>query len=134
MYIINPFRQKGMAAANLSSTHPPINERIRILRSMAGASYLDYDKAYKSVHGGSRDVITGPDLAAAGVVTLRAPAVEEKEPDERARARETSDMLWRMNNYQTVDCKCGTRFRIPPTFKGSAVKCPHCGLVYQLKR
>ena len=135
MYIINPFRQKGMAAANMSSTHPPIKERIRILRSMAGASYLDYDKAFKSVHGGSRDVISGPDLAvAAGIVPLRAAsAVEEKEPDERGRARETSDVLWRMNNYQTVDCDCGTRFRIPPTFKGSAVRCPHCGRVHQLR-
>ncbi len=133
MYIINPFRQKGMAAANLSSTHPPIEERIRILRSMAGASYLDYGRAYKSVHGGNKDIITGPDLTAAGAVPLRAAAtVQEQEPDERSRARETSDVLWRMNNYKTIDCNCGTRFRIPPTFKGPTVKCPHCGRIHQI--
>jgi heat shock protein HtpX len=51
MYIINPFRQKGRAATDLSSTHPPISERIRILRSMAGgASFADYNNAYQQVH------------------------------------------------------------------------------------
>jgi len=34
MYIVNPFRQKGMKASDLSSTHPPISERVRILRAM----------------------------------------------------------------------------------------------------
>jgi heat shock protein HtpX len=31
MYIINPFRKKGKAASDLTSTHPPISERIRIV-------------------------------------------------------------------------------------------------------
>jgi len=44
MYIINPFHKKGMAASNLSATHPPLKERIRILRSMAGgASFAQYE-------------------------------------------------------------------------------------------
>jgi heat shock protein HtpX len=37
MYIMNPFRKEKRPASNLTSTHPPISERIRILRSMAGA-------------------------------------------------------------------------------------------------
>ncbi len=134
MYIINPFRKKGMSAVNLTSTHPPIEDRVRILRSMAGASYLDYDKAYRQVRGGNKDIIAGPDVAAMSAVPLRAASkTVEKEPGENERARETSDVLWRMNNYQTIDCDCGTRFRIPPSFKGSAVKCPHCGRVHQIK-
>ena len=52
MYIVNPFRKKGMRASDLSSTHPPISERIRILRAMAGNSFGDYDQAYRQVHGG----------------------------------------------------------------------------------
>ena len=40
MYIINPFRKNGMSASDLTSTHPPISERIRILRSMAGEPLL----------------------------------------------------------------------------------------------
>ena len=41
MYIINPFRKKGMQASDLTSTHPPLSNRIRILRAMAGASFND---------------------------------------------------------------------------------------------
>jgi heat shock protein HtpX len=52
MYTINPFHKKGMASSDLTSTHPPISERVRILRSMSGgASFVDYDQAYQKVHG-----------------------------------------------------------------------------------
>ncbi|MDZ4245934.1 MAG: M48 family metallopeptidase, partial [Dehalococcoidia bacterium] len=57
MYIINPFRKKGMKASDLSSTHPPLSERIRILRARSGASYGDYDQAYHQVHKGSQGII-----------------------------------------------------------------------------
>jgi heat shock protein HtpX len=53
MYTINPFHKKGMAASNLTSTHPPISERVRILRSMGGNSFADYEKAYSQLHHGS---------------------------------------------------------------------------------
>src|SRR4030042_548769 len=53
MYIINPFRAQGKSAADLTSTHPPISERVRILRGMAGGASLgDYEKAYEKVHSG----------------------------------------------------------------------------------
>ena len=39
MYIINPFKKKGMSISDLTSTHPPTADRIRILRSMAGGIY-----------------------------------------------------------------------------------------------
>ncbi len=52
MYIVNPFRKKGMAASDFTSTHPPLSERIRILRSMGHSnSYNDYDQAYRKIHG-----------------------------------------------------------------------------------
>jgi heat shock protein HtpX len=55
MYISNPFRQKGRPAADLSSTHPPLSERVRILRSMAGGAALaDYETAYEQVKGAGR--------------------------------------------------------------------------------
>ncbi|MDD4954321.1 MAG: M48 family metallopeptidase, partial [Candidatus Omnitrophica bacterium] len=58
MYISNPFRKKGRPVAELTSTHPPISERVRILRSMAGgASFVDYDIAYKKIHQGGGSVI-----------------------------------------------------------------------------
>lgn len=50
MYIANPLKPKGSRIRNLSSTHPPLEERIRILRAMGGGfSYASYQQAYESV-------------------------------------------------------------------------------------
>lgn len=135
MYIINPFRQKGRAAADLSSTHPPISERIRILRSMAGgASLADYSRAYASVHQGGKGVIPASAVAGAGAVGLRAAGPEtapmEPEPSKVQRTREVSDLMWRMNRYKTIACDCGTKLKVPPKLKRAKVKCPHCGRVH----
>jgi len=51
MYIINPFGKKR-AVNDWMSTHPPIAERVRILRAMGGNSYADYEKAYEQAHKG----------------------------------------------------------------------------------
>ena len=134
MYIINPFRKKGMSASNLSSTHPPISERINILRSMAGgASFTDYDQSYKQVHKAGKSILPASAMAT-GAVGLRAaePEVRQKEPDKVERTRETSDLMWRSSNYKTINCQCGTKLRIPPKFKASSVKCPHCGRINQV--
>ncbi|MFC2047094.1 M48 family metallopeptidase [Chloroflexota bacterium] len=134
MYIINPFRKKGRAASDLSSTHPPISERIRILRSMAGgASLTDYDNAFRQIHKGGRGVIPPSAIAGASAVNLR-PAMPEatRREDELGkleRTREVSDMMWHLNNYKTITCACGTRLKIPPKLKSANVKCPHCGRV-----
>jgi len=135
MYIINPFRKKGRSATNLSSTHPPISERVRILRSMAGgASFFDYEKAYRQVRGTDKELIPASALSGVGAVALRAARPEGpiEEPSKLQRTRETSDLLWRRNNYKTIRCECGTRLRIPPKFKASTVRCPHCGRINQV--
>ena len=53
MYIVNPFKKKTqMKLSDLTSTHPPISERIKILRAMsagAGASMKDYSEAFTKV-------------------------------------------------------------------------------------
>jgi len=134
MYIINPFRKKGRAAADLSSTHPPISERIRILRSMSGgASFADYDKAYKQIHRGGGSVIPASAVALSGA-SYKAVTPEERppEPDRISRTRETSDLMWKLGDYREIDCDCGTKLRIPPKFKESQIKCPHCGSVHKL--
>ena len=133
MYIVNPFRKKGMRASDLSSTHPPISERIRILRSMAGASFGDYDQAYRQVHRGGKGVMTAAGIAA-GVAPLAAakPEAKVKEPDEMQRVRETSDVMWRLNNYKTIACDCGARLRVPPRFKEPKIRCPHCGRIHRV--
>jgi heat shock protein HtpX len=135
MYITNPFRKKGMSASNLTSTHPPLSERIRILRSMAGgASFADYDQGYRQVHKVGKGILPVAALATGGVVGLRAatPEAAQKEPSKVERARETSDVMWRRSNYKTITCVCGTKLRVPPKFKAPSVKCPYCGRTNQV--
>ena len=141
MYICNPFRQKGRPAADLSSTHPPISERVRILRSMGGASYADYESAYLKSHAGARGLMPASAVAGAGAVGLRAPGAEAvplgpepsgPEPTKRERTREVSDLMWRKSNYKTIDCDCGTKLRVPSNIKHTSVKCPRCGRTHPL--
>ncbi len=120
MFIVNPFNRK---MTELTSTHPPIAERIRILRAMAGASLADYDRAYREVKYDRKGIIPG--AAAAGLVPIRAPSPEP--PDEVQQARETSNVMWRLSNYSVIECACGTKLKLPPTFRGSEIRCPHCG-------
>ena len=132
MYIVNPFRQQGMQASDLTSTHPPISERIRILRAMAGASFNDYDQAYRQAHGG-KGVIPAASLAAEAVpiATVKLEG-EAGELDEIQRTRETSDVMWRLSNYKTITCDCGAKLRVPPQFTEPQIKCPRCGRTHQI--
>jgi heat shock protein HtpX len=137
MYIINPFRKKGRAASDLTSTHPPISERIRILRSMAGgASLADYDTAYREAHKSRRGIASASAIASVGAVGLREAQPEaarrEPEPGKVERTREVSDLMWRLNDYRTITCDCGTKLKVPPKLKRVNVKCPHCGRIYPI--
>ncbi len=132
MYIINPLEKRSLSAESLTSTHPPIAERVRILRAMSGASYAAYDQAYRSAKGGAG--IVPASAVAAPALGLRAASAEaepvEDLPDSIARTRETSDMLWQMNKYRTIDCDCGTRLRVSPGHRSPTVRCPHCGRIH----
>jgi len=130
MYIVSPFRKKGMAASDVSETHPPISERIRILRAMAHASYAEYDRAYREVRGTEKSVLPAYATALAGTAAIR-PALHDN-LDHFQRARETSNALWNARNYGIINCACGTRMRLPPSFKLTEVKCPHCGRINQV--
>lgn len=131
MYTVNPFQKKGMSISDLTSTHPPIAERVRILRAMGGASLADYERAYKQAKG--KGVMPASVLTGATAVPLREASAEtqvEDTPGRIERARETSDLLWRMSNYRTLACSnCGTKMRLPPSYDKSSVRCPHCGTV-----
>jgi len=132
MYIVNPLHKEGRAATDLTSTHPPISERIRILRAMAGgASYADYENAYRQVHSGKSILSQQTVAGAAGAVGIRAASVskpgEIAVSEKSAKTREVSDMMLRLNNYRMVDCECGARWKIPPGFRDETIRCTRCG-------
>jgi len=52
MYIVNPIKSWEARARRFTSTHPPIEERIRILRTMVfGFTLDDYNRAYRQISG-----------------------------------------------------------------------------------
>ncbi len=134
MYISNPFKTGRKNFSQLTSTHPPLAERIRILRSMGGGSYADYDKAYREVRG--RGIMPDAAAASVGAVGLRAASPEgsvgEETLEKRARTREVTNVMEKLNRYRIVDCDCGARLKVPPDYRGSQVQCPRCGRTHRL--
>jgi heat shock protein HtpX len=134
MYISNPFYKKGMSVNDLFATHPPLADRIRILRAMSGAGYMDYEKAYEQVRKSS--VVPASALAMEPTETKRqaSGAGQAGEVEEQIdRTRQTSDLMYKINNYRTIECEnCGTRLRIPPGYDEPKVRCPHCGHINDL--
>jgi len=139
LYIANPLKSTGRGLADLTSTHPPISERVRILRSMAGdMNYAAYDEAFRQVTGRPVGVVpfSGLHETGAPAVPQRRPAAAEtpSEPAERRRRRrETTDALWSAQGYRFVRCPCGTTLKVPPRFPKDAVTCPNCGRDHKVR-
>jgi heat shock protein HtpX len=135
MYIANPLNKEGRKLSDLTSTHPPISERVRILRAMAGgASFVDYDSAYRKVHG--RGVISKATASIVGAVGIRQASLsvpgEMAITQKAARNREVSDMMLRLNQYRFVDCPCGVRWKVPPGYNEDSIFCTRCGRTIKL--
>jgi heat shock protein HtpX len=125
MYIVNPLQREGLQAADWTSTHPPISERVRILRSMGGAAFADYNSAFGKVRG--RPIIPPSALeTGAGVAKREAQAAETQ----KERAGKVNDFFWKLGNYMFLTCGCGTVLKVPPDFRAAQVRCPHCSAVH----
>lgn len=129
MYIVNPLKKEGMKLADLTSTHPPISERIKILRALQqGIGYKEYQKIYEMISGKKEKII--PDSAlkeAVPVMPLQSAFTEEKDFNPVEAKRQTGDILMKMNDYQFINCSCGVRIKVPPDYNKSIVVCPRCG-------
>ncbi len=127
IYIVNPFREKGMAANDITETHPPISDRVGILRSMSHISYGDYDRAYQKIRNTDGSILPGYATSIPDISPIRSSKLDNM--DSIQRTRETSNMLWNLNNYKLISCPCGTKMRLPPSYKQPEIKCPHCGRI-----
>ncbi len=132
MYIANPFR--GKKAMNLYSTHPPIEERIRILRNMThGAAYVNYEKAYEDVT--KRAPIVPASALTPEEVDIRQAGTESKSTQTaKAQARQVGDIMRKVSQFAFVTCACGLTMKIPPNYNGSKVQCPRCKKISEIKR
>jgi heat shock protein HtpX len=134
MYISNPFYKKGLSAGDLFATHPPLQDRIKVLRAMSGASLAAYEESYEKVK--SSRIMPASALAgdeAVAVRTLSHQVEDGEAQDELDRTRQTSDLMWKMSNYKSIACEnCGMRMKLPPSFNQPSVRCPRCGYVNQV--
>ena len=128
MYIVNPFKKKKqMKLSDLTSTHPPISERIRILRNMThGASFKQYSDAFTNVTN-SKTVVPVAALSQKEDVALRQAGPEETKKDRLDKQmRQVGDIMRRVNQFIFLTCACGLKLKVPPNFKGDKVNCPRC--------
>ena len=140
--IWHDYRRGGFAQLDdLIIAEKTIEVRERILRAMAGASLADYDKAYRQAKGGGASVLPASALTLdgmGGAAALRKPSADakplERFPQKAERTREASDLMWRLNEYKTIDCSCGTKLRVSPGLGVTSVRCPHCGRTHQVKK
>lgn len=129
LYIANPLKAGARGLSDLTSTHPPISERIRILRSMAGEiSYAGYDQAFRQVTGRAVGVVPFSGLHEKAEAAPVRKVPETAAPrTRRERVRETTDALWSAQGYRFVRCPCGATLKVPPGFPKDVVTCPNCG-------
>jgi len=133
MYIVNPFKKKSqMKLSDLTSTHPPISERIRILRNMThGASFKDYSNAFTQVTH-SRTPVPATAFTKEEIAIRQAQAGEEKQQRMQKQMRQVGDIMRKVNQFVFLTCLCGLKLKIPPNFKPDKVKCPRCNRTLEI--
>jgi heat shock protein HtpX len=135
LYIANPLNKKGRSLSNLTSTHPPIDERVKILRGISsGANYRNYQEAYSRIKGGIQpSIIPRSGITDSENIELRSSGESVKGSKSKTRTvRDLNDILKKLENYKFLACSCGLQIKVPKDFKGKEVKCPRCGELHDI--
>jgi heat shock protein HtpX len=134
MYIVNPLKPKGRKLSNLTSTHPPITERVRILRGMSGgANYVDYQNAFSKIKRSKSTLIPSSGLTNDAKIGIREGVIAPVAVGLSKKAkREMGDIMMKVNEYSFINCKCGLKIKIPPDYKQATLFCPRCGKQHQV--
>jgi heat shock protein HtpX len=129
MYIVNPLAATGKQN-NLFSTHPPTEERIRILRGMTGSSSLmAYEQAYKQLHS-NQGIIGASILKDSTAQDIR--QADGTAQNVKQGMREAKDILQRVAGYGLLTCNCGLKMKIPKDTDHNEIKCPRCGKLHEI--
>ena len=125
LYIVPPLAAAGKSSGWFS-THPPTQERIKILRGMAGGSLRDYDQAFRAARGAASP-LPAAEVAAAPALALRGTRPAAEPPPIPPAWRAARGALHDAEGAHAIDCPCGARLRIPPGLGLAMLKCPRCG-------
>ncbi len=135
MYIANPLKKKGRKLNDLTSTHPPISERIRILRSIAkSADFNAYQDAFNKVKGKETNIIPPAELKDSTLINIRgAMGIPAVGLTKKQTQRNVGNLIMKLNDYSFINCPCGVKIKIPPDYKKKVVTCPRCSREHKLK-
>ena len=133
MYIVRPEGFRSLTG--MFSTHPPMERRIGILRSMGGgAGYAEYEKAWRQT-GGDGTLLDARTLQGDEPVTARQATPEpETKKDAQESVREVLDVFDRLAGFLIVGCACGVRIKVPEGYGKPTVPCTRCGRENPLPR
>jgi len=119
MFIVNPLAAKG--GAGLFSTHPPTDNRVRVLRGMSGASFAAYEAAFRKAQGSS--IIGADSLRHAQPVSIR-DASDQGPIESHTGIKSISN---RAMGYLRLRCHCGLEVSIPEGYDQNSIRCIRCG-------
>jgi heat shock protein HtpX len=134
LYIVNPLQ--GLKGSGMLSTHPPTEQRIKILRAMAGsAGWVDYENAFREVRGRDSSCIGKKTLGSEGSVPIREATAEGDSKREMVdRIKEVDGLLGRIASLILIPCLCGVEIRVPQNLERDTFKCPRCGREHPMPR
>lgn len=135
LFIVNPLKEAGKKIRDLSSTHPPISERIRILRVISqGAALHNYQEAFDKIIGRKTALIPPSGLKSKVEIPLRTASVEKSAAPTGSQQRELGDLMRSVNGYIFLACSCGMRLKLAPEYKETSIACPRCGRMNEIPR
>jgi heat shock protein HtpX len=132
-YIANPYKQD--LDGRMFATHPPLGQRIKILRSMCGgAGFKDYVKAYWNVTHTHKALIPEADIKLGETIKIREPS-PQTDPGigSQGAARTAGDIMRAMNKFVFITCTCGMKMKVPPEFARGEIRCPRCNAQHMVK-
>ena len=143
LYIVNPIKPFEERYAHMSSTHPPITERVKILRQMASApaaSISSYEETRHAVGSGPRRGILGKRSlkeAAARPVPLRNKARTGTRSPQELRA-ELERVLGPRGilggGLYFLLCACGAPVPVPGMAALGIFQCTSCGRLHDTRK
>ncbi len=126
-----------------SKTHPPIWNRIKILRKMSGgAGYIDYQKAYQEVMQTRAEFMPASVAGSKTNLPLREAEAIGDEPGLISTQEEmvalnrnirVDDVIRLSEGFGFINCECGMNIKVPPEYGKFEIKCPRCGRRHVLK-
>jgi heat shock protein HtpX len=137
MFIVAPLKAGGRAAASgWGATHPPIGERIAVLRAMSeGAGLLSYQRALARVRGKPTMILPRSAIQKDERVAVREPHPDAvRQENERRKSRDVMDLMRAVNGFAFLLCACGLKIKVPPEYADPHIACPRCGRENEIPR